>query len=237
MTGAAASGSERGPLKGDDGKSQHTVQELTVQLPACAILAHPHKDLIKAPVEVPLHSDRCRVSVGVCYRGNGVLRSWRVKRAEGSGVVFQGESSVKIPPGKTHTCHSVFEQVYGPALAPRCTGEIDVPLSEDNVPYDCLSGWLLRAHQPPQWWSRCICSPGNTAAQRWNVLLFMFSSNCFLMFIRLYLYVNKHLEWLLVKDYFNTIRVIFHLNYLNSSPLYDLSTCLSFTYFLMFSLI
>lgn len=68
-----------------------------------------------------------------------MLRRCQVKEAEGRDVVFQKESSVKIPLGKTHTCHSVFLRFFnGPTLAPRCMREIDVPLSEDNVLYDCL---------------------------------------------------------------------------------------------------
>ena len=43
-----------------------------------------------------------------------MLRRCQVKEAEGRDVVFQGESSVKIPLGETHTCHSVFRRFLWP---------------------------------------------------------------------------------------------------------------------------
>lgn len=137
-----------------------------------------HKDLIKPPLEVgALHPDRWRVSVGVCAGGVKVCvkevpskGSWR------QGCGLSGESSVKIPLGETHTCHSVFRRFLWPdfcaALHERdwCTsqrGQCAVRLS--------VSGRLSSAPQLPLCVCVFVCHPNNTVGS--NV-----SSKCFIYY-------------------------------------------------------
>ena len=131
-------------------------------------------DLIKHPV------NRYHISfwqmMCLCWR-----RKWQGKKTEGSDRVFKIESSVKIPQGKTHTCHSLSSRSFMVRLQ-RCTAwdRLMYLLSKDKVLNDnlCQTNEILHSICPKCAVIKCIKDKPPQYTHLWLcTLILLLSSN------------------------------------------------------------